>query len=69
MLIFRAFNFILYDILCVLYFLMCVCSLSLLLCMFVLYVIVSLPVGVIKDDDDDNDDKMWPTVTDVGHTG
>jgi len=48
---------------------MCVCSLSLLLCVFVLYVTVSLPDGVIKDDDDDNDDKMWPTVTDVGHTG
>jgi len=37
--------------------------------MFVLYVTVLLSVGVIKDDDDDNDDKMWPTVTDVGHTG
>jgi len=42
------FTFVLYDILCVLCF---------LLCMFVLYVTVLLPVGVTEhDDDDDNDD-------------
>jgi len=36
-----------YDILCVLCYLLCV---------LVLHVTVTLPVGVIKDDDDDDDD-------------
>ena len=40
-----------YDILCVLCYLLCV---------LVLHVTVTLPVGVIKDDDDDDDDKpQW----------
>ena len=41
---------LLYDILCVLCFLLCT------MYMFVLYVTVSLPVGIIRDDDDDDDD-------------
>ena len=41
-----------YDILCVLCYLLCV---------LVLHVTVTLPVGVIKDDDDDDDDDkpLW----------
>ena len=40
------------DILCVLYF---------LLCMFLLHIIVLLPVGVIIKDEKDDDDVEWFT--------
>jgi len=70
MLIFRAFNFILYDIVCVLCFLMCMFVLFVPFVVYVCTVCYCFAVcWRIKDDDDDNDDKMWPTVTDVGHTG